>query len=135
MNNTDKTDDLISRLNEYLDFINVLESKNNKSLKENTIDYINFQKHFIASHKIEKIVNEIFEKDDNDGGNDIDEIDRQTIKYIKKINTMGMTDTNPSNQLILLAMKSIILSSLYSQDENRKQKLIQTSITLKRLLE
>jgi len=128
----EKTDMLINRLDEWMDFINVLESNDNKTLKENTDDYIQFQKHFISSHKIENVIRQIYEETGNDKDNDIDS---QVKSYIMRINKLSNSDESPLNQLIYLSMKGLVLSSLYTNDESKKKSLIKHSMNIRKLTE
>ena len=129
----DYTDELIMKMNDWLDFIEVLENNDDKRIKEKTDDYINYQKHFIASHKIESVMRQIYEET---GKDDAPEIDKQIVNYIKWANKIGMQEyDNRVNQLIVLAIKSLIIAGAFAENQSQQMRLVKQAKSLKRLIE
>lgn len=131
MNNNDYNNDLIERIDNYLKFIEVYEKNDNKTIQENIKDHIEFQKYFLSSHKIERIIKKIYEETDKE---DTPETDRLIIGYIQWLNKLSMQEKKPINQQIIMSMKSLILGSTMTDDIEKQKKMIKSARGLKRLL-
>lgn len=126
----DNTDELIQRIDEYLDWVKLFEKDNKKSNNQVVTEYTDYVKHLISSHKVEKLMNSIYE----DGGDNPPEIDKEIMTFIKYVNKMGLQEKNPVNQMILLSMKSLILGSVFTDDESLQSQLVKTSKSLKKFM-
>lgn len=125
----DNADKLINKINEYLDFIRIFEENeiDNDDIitkkDEKIIRYMRYMKWFFATFETE---NELYESDDTEK--------KKFFQYISRINKIGMAVENESDVMIMLAMKSLVMAALLSDNESKKKSMVSFSMSMRKFL-
>lgn len=123
------TDELLDRLDNYIDFAEAMEKNSKKTVKETVQDILNYQKHFLCTAQLENKMREIYEQEGEDS-----EFDRLVIDYIKNLNALSQRENRAFNDMIILSCKSLAIASVFTNDEEEQVKLIKTAKNLQNFL-
>ena len=128
-------DQLLDKIDAYLNFHNVYCTENDKSLwdnrKETIESTVEIWKYFLSEEKILRLLEIVSEKDD-EGKTDVD---KALLNHIQKINKMAIHTKKYKDILIYQSMKCLALAGLFADSDSDIKRYMAKSMSLKALLD